>query len=221
MSDTYEIRLENEFGLLQKLAKDLTAKNYIGISYQERYGSSWKSILVNPNSGERYPEKFKVTYKYPIMYVGPRQVVENWEYSFYFVINENILLHNGAIGQYFFAIDNGEFPDGYIPYNSHVSKAWVCIGSEWEASKGLGIWYFVLSMASLLNQDKAEMNINETVHLNGDAYDYWVEERNMKPNNEIRWPFNLLDKSSMKIKPLDESSMKIKEITSGMKIREL
>ena len=103
----------------------------------------------------------------------------------------DILINNAKVDADFFHIDGGSFPDGYIPFNSHVSKNWFCIGSEWESARGLGIWYFIISIGGVLNQDKSEMNIHETVHLNSDAFDYWVNDRRMQPNNNIKWPTNL------------------------------
>ncbi len=153
--------------------------------------------MENPTGG-LYPNEFKVKYTFPIMYVGPGQIVRNWSYSFLFSVSEDILISDKKVDSEFFKIENGAFPDDMIPYNSHVSKTWFCIGSEWESARGLGIWYFVISIGGILNQDKSEMNIHETVHLNSAAYDYWTEDRNMQPNNNISWPFNLADEDTKK-----------------------
>lgn len=194
MSEIYNTRLRKEFELLQKLERHpFNVGGIIRIFYKDRFGGrDYKSILDNPSSS-LYPNEFKVKYTFPIMFVGPGQVVRNWSYSFMFTVSEDILISDKKVDSDFFRIENGEFPDGQIPYNSHVSKTWFCIGSEWESSRGLGIWYFVVSIGGILNQDKSEMNIHETVHLNSAAYDFWVKDRDMRPNNEINWPFNLVD----------------------------
>lgn len=194
MSEIYNTRLRKEFELLQKLERHpFNVGGIIHIFYKDRFGGrDYKSIMDNPSSS-LYPNEFKVKYTFPIMFVGPGQVVRNWSYSFMFTVSEDILISDKKVDSDFFRIENGEFPDGQIPYNSHVSKTWFCIGSEWESSRGLGIWYFVVSIGGILNQDKSEMNIHETVHLNSAAYDFWVEDRDMRPNNEINWPFNLVD----------------------------
>ncbi len=223
MSEIYNTRLRKEFELLQKLERHpFNAGGIIRIFYKDRFGGrDYKSIMDKPSSS-LYPNEFKVKYTFPIMYVGPGQVVRNWSYSFLFTVSEDILISDKKVDSDFFRIENGEFPDGQIPFNSHVSKTWFCIGSEWESSRGLGIWYFVVSIGGILNQDKSEMNIHETVHLNSAAYDYWVNDRNMKPNNEINWPFNLVEDEEKKkydITFVDEkgnviSSQKLTEGTS-------
>lgn len=191
MSRIYETRLEQEFKLLQKLERNGSVRNIINIYYKERGSSGqYKSIKENPIDGD-YPNHFKVKYTFPVMYVGRDKIERNWSYAFTFDVSEDILINNAKVDADFFHIDGGSFPDGYIPFNSHVSKNWFCIGSEWESARGLGIWYFIISIGGVLNQDKSEMNIHETVHLNSDAYDYWVNDRKMQPNNNIKWPTNL------------------------------
>ena len=44
------------------------------------------------------------------------------------------------------------------------------------------------------------MNIRETVHLNSDAFDYWVNDRKMLPNNNIKWPTNLAELKEITIR---------------------
>ena len=200
MSRIYETRLEQEFRLLQKLERNSSVRGIINIFYRERGSSgTYKSVTENPQEGD-FPNHFKVQYTFPIMYVGRDKIERNWSYAFTFDVSEDILINNAKVDADFFHIDNGAFPNGYIPFNSHVSKNWFCIGSEWESARGLGIWYFIISIGGVLNQDKSEMNIHETVHLNSDAYDYWVNDRKMKPNNQIKWPTNLPDLKEITIK---------------------
>lgn len=196
MSEIYNTRLRKEYELLQKLEQHpFNQSGIIHTYYKDRFSGSYKSIMDNPTAS-LYPNEFKVKYTFPIMYVGPGQIVRNWSYSFLFTVSEDILISDKKVNSEFFKIENGAFPDDIIPYNSHVSKTWFCIGSEWESARGLGIWYFVISIGGILNQDKSEMNIHETVHLNSEAYDYWTKDRNMQPNNDIIWPFNLADEDA-------------------------
>lgn len=199
MSEIYNTRLRKEFELLQKLEKDpFNRTGIIHTFYKDRMTGVYKSILESPNAG-LFPTDYKVKYTFPIMYVGPGKVVRNWSYSFLFSVSEDILIGNKKVDADFFHIDGGQFPDGMMPYNSHVSKTWFCIGSEWETCRGMGIWYFVVSMGGVLNQEKSEMNIHEDVHLNSAAFDYWVNDRKMQPNNLITWPFNLTEKKTIGI----------------------
>lgn len=218
MSRTYETRLENEFKLLQKLERNRSVRGVINIFYRERGSSGpYKSILENPAEGD-YPNHFKVKYTFPIMYVGEGQVVRNWSHAFTFDVSEDILINNAHVDADFFHIEGGAFHDGQIPFNSHISKNWFCIGSEWESARGLGIWYFIISIGGILNQDKSEMNIHESVHLNSAAYDYWVNSRQMRPNNIINWPTNLTEikeitiRTSPQPRPADKPKIQIKGV---------
>ena len=67
----YEIRLKRGFELLQML-QNSEVRDYIKIYYRERSGrdARWKPVTTNP-SEKLYPNRFKVTYRFPKMYVGP------------------------------------------------------------------------------------------------------------------------------------------------------
>ena len=84
----YEIRLKKEF-TLNRMLQTSEVKDYIKIYYKERNGrdAHWKSIMTDPTS-ELYPNSYKITYRFPKMYVGPDQYVRNWEKSFYCTIDE-------------------------------------------------------------------------------------------------------------------------------------
>ena len=191
-SGIYEIRLKKEFELLQRLQRHPNTRGIIDIYYKERVGSrGYKPIVDNPSTN-LYPNSFKVTYTFPIMYVGRGQVKTNWSHSFTLEVPEYILMDPDKTVGNEFEIEGGCFPSGNVPFNSHISPNWVCIGALWQvANQGFGIWYFFVSLGALLNQEKTEMDPNDTVHLNGDAFDYWMEDRQMQPNNIINWPYNL------------------------------
>jgi len=193
-SETYEIRLRKEFELLQKLQRHPNVNNStikITIEYKERLNASiFKSVLEKP-SCIVYPNTFRVTYKMP-MYVGEGQLKNNWQATFLFSTPEDILMNpNSKLGV---EIEGGHFPQGSLPYNKHISPGWVCSGTAWSvANQGFGIWYFIIGLGCLFNQEKFIMDDDGKAHLNGDAYRYWKDVRKKQPNNKIDWPFNLID----------------------------
>jgi len=193
MSDTYEIRLREEFCLLQKLQQHPNVNNdtiKITIEYKERLNAgAFKSILTNPTC-RVYPDSFRVTYQMP-MYVGEGQLNKNWSATFLFDTPEEILMSkNSNLGV---AIEGGSFPHGSVPYNNHLQVGWVCTGTAWSvARQGFGIWYFIICLGCLFNQEKFMMDPDKT-HLNSNALMFWKNVRKMQPNNKIAWPFNLTD----------------------------
>lgn len=203
-NETYEIRLKKEFELLQKLQRHPSVNNStikITIQYKDRLlGGDYKTVLENPSSG-MYPNSFRVTYQLPV-YVGPGQLKRDWKASFLFSTPENVLMNpDSKLGV---DIEGGEFPDGSIPYNNHVSKGWVCTGTAWSvANQGFGIWYFIVSLGCLFNMERFMMvakpeedPVYGVRHLNYEAYLYWKNEMKFKPINKINWPFKLMDTPS-------------------------
>lgn len=192
MSEIYERRLKKEFSFLQRLQNHPNTRGIIDIYYKERInGHGYKSVTETPNC-TLYPNHFKIKYTFPVMYVGRGQVKNNWSHAFLLTTPETILMDpNRTIGDEF-EIEGGAFSKGNVPFNSHISPNWVCIGALWQAAnQGFGIWYFLVSLGALLNQEKTEMDPNDEIHLNDDAFNYWLEDRDMQPNNIIRWPYNL------------------------------
>ncbi|WP_300915113.1 hypothetical protein [Bacteroides acidifaciens] len=196
MSHTYETRLKKEFELLQRLERHPNVKGIITLYYKDRVeGGAYKSILETPTSG-LYPNEFKVTYKMP-MYVAENQLKRDWQASFLFEVPEEILMDpNSKLGVEIEG-NNGNFPEGSKPFNNHVSTGWVCTGTAWGvANQGFGIWYFIIAVGCLLNQEKfmmASEDADENRHLNADAFRFWKNVRKMQPNNKIDWPFKLMD----------------------------
>lgn len=197
MRQTYENRLKKEFTLLQHLQKHPFNENHIiDIEYKERAGSNeYKSILEQPTN-PLYPNKFRVTYKMPML-VDRDRWERNWSATFLFEAPEDTLMNpNSDLGV---EIEGGEFERGSVPFNNHVSTGWVCTGSAWSvANQGFGIWYFVISLGCLLNQERFMMADDGHSHLNGDAYNYWCNERGKQPNNNIDWPFKLEEEIEQK-----------------------
>jgi hypothetical protein len=196
-SETYEIRLRKEFELLQKLQRHPNVNNStikITIEYKERLnGNTFKSVLDKPTCAV-YPNSFRVTYQMP-MYVGEGQLKRNWQATFLFSTPIEILMStNSKLGV---EIEGSSFPSGSIPYNNHILPGWVCTGTAWSvANQGFGIWYFLIALGCLFNQEKfmmASEPADENRHLNADAFRFWKNDRKMQPNNKIDWPFNLID----------------------------
>ena len=203
MSKIYETRLRKEFELLQRLERHPNVKGIINIFYKERMsGGNYKSVLDEPQDA-LYPNSFKVKYTMP-MYVGEGQLKKDWSASFLFETPENILLNpESSLGV---EIEGNGFPEGSVPFNNHVSPGWVCTGTAWGvANQGFGIWYFIISLGCLFNQEKfmmASEDADENRHLNSDEFRYWKNVRKMQPNNHIDWPFKLMDEPTFgSVKP--------------------
>ena len=194
MSKIYETRLKKEFELLQRLQRHPFNKNkVVQLYYKDRMGGAYKSIL-DPINGPLYPNQFRVTYTMP-MYVDEGQIKNDWSATFLFEVPEEILMDPDSKLGVEIEGNNGNFPEGAVPFNNHVSTGWVCTGSAWGvANQGFGIWYFIISLGCLLNQEKFMMASDpsdENKHLNADAFRYWKNVRKMQPNNKIDWPFKL------------------------------
>ena len=193
MSKIGEIRLGKEFVNLQALQQDSRIDGIVNIEYNPRNAGDrdkWVSIMVNPQNG-LYPYRYRLTYFMP-MYVGPGQLERNWHQSFIFEAPEDVLMDPRSNVNV--SVEGG-FTCG-IPFNNHCSAAWVCSGSAWAASRGMGVWYFVICLGCLLNQERFLMA--DEPHMNANALEWWTKQRHKKPNNDIQWPFDLLDKVDKK-----------------------
>jgi len=194
MNETYEIRLREEFLNLRALQNDSEMQKILEIEYQERNGNSFKSILHDPLIA-LYPTRYKVTYKMPV-YVDEGQLNTDWKGVLDFRVNEdNLMKPDSKNPEYDFKNEGG------VAFNSHMSAAWFCLGTVWEVShQGFGLWYFVIGVGCILNQEKGWTAYNpdktdaENGHLNYSAFIYWKNVRKMQPINNIKWPLNLRDK---------------------------
>ena len=191
MSKIYETRLRKEFFDLQLLQRHPSVREIIHIEYNPRSSGNpdeWVSILNLPSDG-LFPHRFLVTYCMP-MYIEDAKYVRDWYTSFVIDVGETELLDQNS--NFGVSLYDGIFTQG-TPYNNHASQAWLCTGTAGAMSRGMGLWYFIICIGCLLNQEKFIMDCSGKTHLNGAAYTWWVEERSMKPNSEIDWPFHLLD----------------------------
>ena len=187
MTETFEIRMREEFRLLQKLQNNANMKGVISISYLPRTGGS-KFVPITANPCGLYPTRFKVKYTMP-MYVSANKLQKDWSGTITFDVTEEALLGEGALGV---QIEGGSFPAGSVPFNRHVSAGWICTGNAWEVSKqGYGIWYFVIAIGCIFNLDPAWQNPGS--HLNGEAAAFFDNVRK-QATNDIKWPYNLREK---------------------------
>lgn len=218
MSQTYEIRLKKEFELLQRLERHPFNKNKIvQLYYKDRMGGNGYKSILEPVNGALYPYQFRVTYNMP-MYVAEGQLKNDWSATFLFEVPEHILMDPDSKLGVEIEGNGGNFPEGSKPFNNHVSAGWVCTGSAWGvANQGFGIWYFIISLGCLFNQEKfmmASEDADENRHLNADAFRYWKNVRKMQPNNKIDWPFKLNEE----IFTISENKEKKSSFTFGAKI---
>lgn len=196
---TYEIRLKKEFDLLKKLQLHPNVKPYLTLYYKERLGGgNYKPItseITSKSTDDKglpcilYPNKFKFTYTMP-MYLGVGQLKEDWSASFLIDVPESVLMDpNKSLNM---EIEGGSFKEK--PFNNHCTNSWVCTGTIWDIAQGCGLWYFVMSVGCLLNQDRIVTPADasdEHRHLSAEAFRYWKNDRHMQPITDIKWPFNL------------------------------
>ena len=193
MSKIGQIRLAKEFANLQALQQDPRVDGIVNIEYNPAESGNrdeWVSIMVRPKNG-LYPHRFKIEYHMP-MYVGPGRLERRWHAAFVLDAPEHVLMDPRSN-------NNVELYEGFpcgVPYNNHVGAGWVCSGSAWAVSRNMGLWYFVICLGCLLNQE--EFIMAGEPHLNAEAFHWWVEQRHKRPNNDIRWPFDLLEKTEKK-----------------------
>lgn len=185
MSDFYnDTLLKEEFKLLQQVQRDPEVSRYITISYEDQVSGSKKDISLFP-SHNMYPEKFIVKYKMPV-YIAQGQRRDDFEATMEFTVTRDILQSSRA--------DNGPKPENYTanfkPFNNHVTDTWICDGNAWAIAKDHGLWYYVLALGALINQDGIVTDHERREHINPAAFDYWVE-RGKRPVTQIKWPWDM------------------------------
>ena len=188
MSDYEDILLREEFRLIQELQKDKEFSRYVTVKYKERFGGEVKSVLSSP-TGNKFPETYIAVYQMPV-YVSAGQLKNDFRGTATIVLSESVLRNKSA--------DNAPHIDwqaNCIPFNNHVTDRVICNGygstSAWGAAKDLGIWYLIIVMGLLINQDPS-VTPDEDCHMNSGAYNYWVR-RGRQPVTPIKWPRNLLE----------------------------
>ena len=189
----YEIRLKREFELLQML-QNSEVSDYIKIYYKERNerNPNWKPILSNP-SGMYYPNSFKVTYRFPKMYISADKFIRNWEKSFFCTVDEQTLMNPSR--PFILQIEGGCFNDDELPFCPHACKTNLCTGSASSVAKSFGIYYFFDLVGAILNMDKSIVD-TQNGHYNPNALQWWREKRKFQPNNDIKWPYDLNERLS-------------------------
>ncbi len=185
--DIYEIRLREEFNNLRKLQRQKGMESILRIQFVDRINGGKQSIENEPSSSNLFPEEYIITYKMPI-YIERGRLDTNWSGDLSVRVSKDLLMRSSSSSKPTTELDtsNGE------PFNHHIGS-WVCIGGVWSVAKDFGIWYFIVGIGGLLNQEKIWMEDDGSGHVNGEAYDYWKNERNKEPINDIKWPYTLED----------------------------
>jgi hypothetical protein len=202
MSQFYEdTLLREEYKLVVKLQQDAEFVKYVTVKYEDRITGIAKSVLNLPTAN-KYPEKYIVNYKMPV-YVSEGNVRNDYNATATITLSEAVLNNrNAANGPHV------EFSSNFDPFNNHVKQTWICTGNAWSVAKDNGLWHFIISLGALINQD--EFVCAEGVHIDKDAYNYWVERRR-RPVTPIKWPVDLLTRKEIKVvsKPTTDVKPKI------------
>jgi hypothetical protein len=186
---TYEIRLREEFKNLQKLQRRKEIQSVINIMYKDRRTGKKQSIHALPTNMNMYPEEFFITYTMPV-FTARNNLKKDWKGVLWVKMTMDALLNGSNV-----PTSSCELRcDGRHPFNHHVSSGYFCIGGIWRTSIGFGVWYFLLAVGALLNQEEAWLTDDSSGHLNLDAYNYW-KERGKEKINDIKWSFNLLSEA--------------------------
>ena len=189
----YDKTLREEFKLIRKLNNHPSVSRHINISYYDRFTGEIKNINRDPSISNKYPEKYVVRYNMPV-YVSKNRL-KNWNGVFSFKVTEQILLNRKNDLKPYATFD----PKGVELFNNHVSGTRICDGTAWGISRNYGLWYYIITIGMIINQDPF---VSDTkVHFNDGAFKYWLS-RNKKPISQIRWPFNLNNTGDIIIKEL-------------------
>ena len=184
MSNFYnDTLLKEEFKLLQQVQRDREVSKYITISYEDQVTGAERQISLAP-SNDLYPEKFFVKYRLPV-YIARGQKRDDYEANVEITINEEILKNRIA--------DNGphtEYSSNFRPFNNHVTDTWICTGNAWHVAKDHGLWFYILALGALINQDGIVTDHERRQHINPEAFDYWVE-RGKRQITIINWPWDM------------------------------
>ena len=208
MSNFYnDTLLKEEFTLLQQVQRDREVSRYITISYEDQLTGSERNISLAPSNG-LYPEKFFVKYRLPV-YIARGQKRDDFEAKLELTVSKSILESSRA--------DNGPHTNNYSanfnPFNNHVTDTWICDGNAWFIAKDHGVWYYILALGALINQDGIVTDHDKRAHIEPEAFDYWVE-RARRPVTPINWPWDMTRKGEIVIKPTTKPQLIIKKVGS-------
>lgn len=187
MSNFYnDTLLKEEFKLLQQVQRDQEVQKYIAISYEDQVSGSRKNISETPTTG-LYPEKYFVEYNLPV-FSSRGQLRNDFKAQIEISVNQTVLQGKSA--------DNGPhtiYSSNFKPFNNHVSNDWICTGNAWKVAKDHGLWYYVLALGALINQDGIVTNEDYATamkDIDPEAFEYWIE-RGKRPVTPINWPWDL------------------------------
>lgn len=194
MSAFYDnVLLREEFNLVRKLQKDAEFAKYVTVEYEDRVTGGTRPVVSTPTA-DKYPEVYIVDYRMAV-YVSVGQLRNDFHGTAKITLSEPVLSNKTA--------DHGphvEWETNCKPFNNHVSDKWVCNGngkdSAWAVAKDLGLWYFIIVMGQLINQDP---NVSaDAIHMSSDAYNYWVRRDRTSVTN-IKWPLDLLTRPTITV----------------------
>ncbi len=208
MSNFYnDTLLKEEFTLLQQVQRDREVSRYITISYEDQLTGSERNISLAPSNG-LYPEKFFVKYRLPV-YIARGQKRDDFEATAEITINEEVLKSKRS--------DNGPhtvYSANFEAFNKHIKgTTTICFGNAWMIAKDHGLWFYILTLGAMINQDSIVTDEKNSNHFNPDAGAYWVE-RDMRPVTPINWPWDMAMKGEIVIKPTTKPQLIIKKVGS-------
>jgi hypothetical protein len=185
MSNFYnDTLLKEEFKLLQQVQRDREVSKYITISYEDQVTGAERQISLAP-SNDLYPEKFFVKYRLPV-YIARGQKRNDYEANAEITINQEVLKSKSS--------DNGPhtvYSANFVAFNKHIlEKNTICNGNAWQIAKDHGLWYYILALGAMINQDSIVTDERSNSHFNPDAGAYWVE-RGRRPVTPINWPWDM------------------------------
>jgi len=205
MSTFYDnVLLREEFFLVQKLQKEDEFTKYVTVKYEDRITGEIKPILSTPTA-EKYPEKYIVDYRMPV-YIDEGQLRTDYQATAIITLSEPVLATKSA--------DRGpdvKWNSNITPFNKHLyGNTTICSGNAWSVAKDFGLWHFIISMGALVNQDEYVCEPNDG-HFNPEANEYWIR-RGRKPVTNIKWPLDLLTKSTIKVVPTEKHKIAVVKI---------
>lgn len=185
MSDFYEnVLLREEFYLVQKLQKDSEFAKYVSVKYEDRVTGETRHVIFTP-SADKYPEIFIVVYHLPV-YIANGQIRNDFLGTATITLSEPVLVNRTQYINYHadFNGPNVAWVYNFQPYGIALfspDSHGVCSGTAWNVAKDFGVWHFIISLGALLNQDK------------------FVCGNNSIPATNIKWPLDLISKSTITI----------------------
>jgi hypothetical protein len=195
--------LRQEFILVARLQQDKEFSDYVRVLYEDRMSGEERAVGAEPPPGPRYPEKYIVEYRMPV-YVSSGQLRRDWQGRATILLSEPVLTNKHS-----HHAPHVTFQSDLTPFNNHVRRDSICSGNAWAVARDHGLWYFIVSLGALINQD--EFVSAHGPHYSKEAYNYWLA-RDQKPVTNIKWPFDLLDRLDLTPVPIQAPVINITKV---------